>query len=136
MTAISFPPLAVKASGVVVGPLSSYADNGSAADAEVIIQQFENEIELRRAQMRIVADRGEELTRQAERRADEAAQAARDEVMAGLTEEMAALNDQMRQLGDEALEMLDAVDEWQQILAARRAAEGSSYSPVPPPPGA
>ena len=135
MTAIAFPPLAtkaaprgpgaVKASGLYDGPLSNLADDGSAADAELIVQQIQNEIDARNAQLRVVNDRLAEIERQTEREAEAAAQQARDAVMAELVprqeEALAEGNDLVAEIDA----LMTAHDDWYSTLVARRAAEAA-----------
>lgn len=130
MTVIAFPLLARKSG------LSSYADNGSAADAEIIIAQFDSEIALQAAQLRLVGDRVDEVQRQAERMAEEAAQRARDEVIASVGEEIAGLGEQIATIEAEIERLRAAREDWEAILFERRLGElpPPSGGPVPPPP--
>lgn len=143
MTAFTLP---VSVSGAVLsrvavkalssGDLSSYADNGTAADAEIIIAQFDSEIALQQAQLRIIGDRVEEIQRQTERMADEAAQRARDEVLASVWDEIASLGQQITDIEAEIERLQSAQDEWYAIMLARQADElpPPDGRPVPPPP--
>lgn len=117
---------------------TSYADNGSAADAEIAIAQIDNEIALREAQLRTIADRTDEVQRQTEREAEDAAQRARDEVMARIEQTLADLAAEVATIEDEIATLTEASDVWQELLINRRAAEAGSGSgaSVPPPPSA
>lgn len=118
------PPLA-KSAGLIEGPLSSLADDGSAADAETIVQQIQNEIDLRNARLRVINDRIAEIDRQTEREADAAAEQARAAVMA----ELVPRQEEALREGNDLVAEIDALmaahDEWYSIVVARRAAEAT-----------
>ena len=128
MTGFAMPPLALsrrtfKASGLLTEPLSSYADDGSVADAETIVRQIDNEIAARRARLQLIRDRVEEIERQASRQAEDAAQRARDEVIASVGDEIATLKEQIGSIDAEIEELQAASDDWYEIVMQRRLAE-------------
>ena len=113
----------VKGSGLFAGALSDLADNGSAADAELMVQQIQNEIDLRTAQLRVVNDRIEEIARQTEREAEAAAQAARDAVMGELLMRQESSLGEGNDLIAEIDALMTARDEWHAAVIERRLAE-------------
>ncbi len=132
------PTLTVKASGLMTAPLSSYADDGSADDAAIILRQIDNEIAARQAQLQLIRDRIEEIARQTVRQAEEAAERARAEVMASIEADVADLRQQIDAVSAEVDELIAASETWTEIEFDRRMSEHDATraagDPVPPPP--